>query len=374
MSLHKAPSGRWRAQVWDASKRRNVAVSQILGPDYASFRTKAEAKAARELARNRLKRPTGGLTVADFRDRWLSDALFARPKGSTMIHNGERTRPFAQRYGTVPMRDVGDEIVGEWLAGGNRNGQVPALRAMWNDATSAKAGRVVESNPWAKLGLKRTEGNKRKQPPPEDQVWEMIRYARELTSPFYAAWLRSPRSAACGPASWTCCATGPAAPLLRRLRRRPDLRQRAVERQGAPAHPPEERAQARGAADAGRARGAAIPAAGEQEERRLVVREHPRRPLDAVGARLPLEGGPRRRRLEGEPVPDDAPLRRLVHDQRPRAVERGRGDRPGHEDGGQLVRTLYGHRERALALDRVAAAYDRTANVRPLRVVRGDAG
>jgi integrase len=45
----------------------------------------------------------------------------------------------------------------------------------------------------------------------------------------------------------------------------------------------------------------------------------------------------------------------------------------GHTDGGDLVRKLYGHRDAALALDRVRAAYKRTANVRPLRVVGKDA-
>jgi hypothetical protein len=34
----------------------------------------------------------------------------------------------------------------------------------------------------------------------------------------------------------------------------------------------------------------------------------------------------------------------------------------GHTDGGKLVRRLYGHRDRDLALDRVAAAYRRAAS------------
>jgi hypothetical protein len=50
VSLSKLPSGRWRAQVWDASERRNVSVSKILGGP-GTFATKSEAKAARERAR-----------------------------------------------------------------------------------------------------------------------------------------------------------------------------------------------------------------------------------------------------------------------------------------------------------------------------------
>jgi hypothetical protein len=47
----------------------------------------------------------------------------------------------------------------------------------------------------------------------------------------------------------------------------------------------------------------------------------------------------------------------------------------GHTDGGDLVRRLYGHRDRDRALDKVAAAYAERAggDVRHLRVV-GKAG
>jgi hypothetical protein len=38
----------------------------------------------------------------------------------------------------------------------------------------------------------------------------------------------------------------------------------------------------------------------------------------------------------------------------------------GHEDGGELVRTLYGHRDRGVALQRVRNAYGQQATVRPL--------
>jgi integrase len=42
----------------------------------------------------------------------------------------------------------------------------------------------------------------------------------------------------------------------------------------------------------------------------------------------------------------------------------------GHEDGGELVRLLYGHRDRELTLARIARAVDRQANVTPLRQVK----
>ncbi len=41
----------------------------------------------------------------------------------------------------------------------------------------------------------------------------------------------------------------------------------------------------------------------------------------------------------------------------------------GHTDGGELVRKLYGHRDHERALDRVTAAYGRTANYTQMRLV-----
>jgi hypothetical protein len=40
----------------------------------------------------------------------------------------------------------------------------------------------------------------------------------------------------------------------------------------------------------------------------------------------------------------------------------------GHTDGGELVRRLYGHRDRERALDRVTAAYERTASYTQMRL------
>jgi hypothetical protein len=121
-----------------------------------TFPTKAEAKRAREQARERLgeSEPTS-VTLAAFWERWTTDRLFARPKESTNIHNRERTKAFVGRYGTRGMDAIDDAVVAEWLAGGSRSGTVPALRAMFNDAASPKAGRLVRSNPRSAWDLAR---------------------------------------------------------------------------------------------------------------------------------------------------------------------------------------------------------------------------
>jgi integrase len=61
---------------------------------------------------------------------------------------------------------------------------------MFNDAASAKAGRVVRGNPFTRLGISRGPGRRHEQPPSEEQVWKIIRCARELATPSFAAWLQ----------------------------------------------------------------------------------------------------------------------------------------------------------------------------------------
>jgi integrase len=190
MSVTRLPSGRWRAQVYDPDTGRNVSVSQVLGGP-GTFRTKTEAKTARENARERLAayRADSAVTLAAFAERWTSDPLFARPKESTNMFNRERIKRFVERYGELPITSIDDAVVSEWLAGGQRNGTVPSLRAMFNDAASAKAGRLIDRNPFAGLGLRKSEGNRHRQPPPEAQMWSLLSHARQLTPPSFADWL-----------------------------------------------------------------------------------------------------------------------------------------------------------------------------------------
>jgi integrase len=202
MSLSKLASGRWGAQVYDPASGRNVRVSKILGADYISsagvagsqsFRTKSGAKAAREDARARLTAPRGGLTIAEWATRWTTDPLFARPKRSTDLHNAERIKEFVARYGDVPLvamaTERGDGVVAEWLAGGRRNSTIGALRVLFNDSMSAKAGRLLARSPFAGLGIAKTKGNKDKTPPNIEQMETLLRHARDLTPPSFAAYL-----------------------------------------------------------------------------------------------------------------------------------------------------------------------------------------
>jgi integrase len=190
VSVTRLPSGRWRAQVYDPATGKNLSISKVVGGP-GTFATKTEAKRAREKARERLGAVRArDVTVLSFWERWTTDPLFARPKESSDIRRRELTKSFAARYGDVPIIQVGDEIVADWLAGGGRAGSVQGLCSMFNDAASVKAGRLIDRNPFQKLGISRGKGRRDQQPPTEQKAWEIITHARKLACPSFAAWLQ----------------------------------------------------------------------------------------------------------------------------------------------------------------------------------------
>jgi integrase len=353
MSVTKLPSGRWRAQVYDPATGKNVSVSHVLeGP--GTFATKTEAKHARMKARERLGQArVEVVTTRAFWERWTSDPLFARPKESTNILNRERTQAFVDRYGHLRLAAIGDEVVAEWLAGGKRNGTVPALRAMFNDAASAKAGRLLTHNPFARLGISRGPGRRHEQPPSQEQVWTLIGHARRLVSPSFAAWLQVAAFSGLRPGE------------LDALRRaRVDLARARIE--------VAEQFDAK-------TRTFTLPKNGKRREAPLTP------PARAAIVSLPEEGEFCFVSLRGEHW---TPSSRAYHWKAVRAVAGWQGslylatrhfagwymvnelELPsedvaialGHSDGGELVRKLYGHRDQERALDRVTAAYRRTAS------------
>lgn len=365
MSVQKLPSGRWRAQVYDPRSRKNVSVSKVLGGP-GTFRTKTEAKNARTDARRALNAGTSDVTVAEFHARWTTDPLFARPKASTDLHNLERTRSFVRKYGHVPIDQVGDEIVAEWLAGGTRNGTVPALRAMFNDAASAKAGRLVKSNPFAGLGLRKTRGNAAKQPPSEEQMERMLLLARDLTPPSFAAYLEFACVSAIRPGELDA---------LRHDRVHLDTGDIDVLEQWnaktrtftAPKYGPYT------AALTGRARDVLL----------RMKRDHADSPFVFTTLRgthyTPSSRTHHWNRVRAGAGLGDVTLYMAtrhyfgwyatnVLELPPDIVAR----QLGHKDGGKLVAQLYGHLEGKVARRRIREAFDHAGQVKPLRAVRED--
>ncbi len=190
MSIQRTSSGKYRAQVHVPGKG-NVSVGKLLGGS-SSFDTRREAKIAHAAAYKLVgveEMEKRVWTVGRWHETWTTDPLYQRPATSTNIHNRERTRKFAKQYEKLPLKLVDDQLVAQWLAGGNHNGSVPALRAMFGDATSAKAGRLIDRNPFAKLGLKQKRGNKDRTPPSLEKAYELIAKAHEVATPHFAAYL-----------------------------------------------------------------------------------------------------------------------------------------------------------------------------------------
>lgn len=372
MSIQKLPSGRYRAQVYDPATGTNLSVSKILGGE-GTFRTKAEAKRAREKARERLDTNAGKshtMTVADFRERWTTDPLFARPKESTNLHNAERTRVFATRNGSVPLRDMGtargDAIVAEWLAGGRRNATIGALRAMFNDAASAKAGRLLDRNPFAGSGIAQSKGNAGRLPPTQEQIESLIALAHELTPPSFAAYLEFACVSAARPGELDALRW----PQIRWDDGEVDLSEQwnaKVRSFTEPKYGPYT------IALTGRAREVLMRMKRDSSDSPFVFTtmrgthytptsrtHHWNRVRAAAGlghtslylATRHYFGWYATNVLE---LPSDVVARQL-----------------GHKDGGQLVAQLYGHLEGKVARRRIRDAYDDAAQVHPLRLVQGE--
>jgi hypothetical protein len=86
------------------------------------------------------------VTVRGFWQEWTTDPLRLRPADSTNLHNAGRTRAFVDVYGERPIRAIDDEIVREYRRSGSLEGTILALRAFFNDAARADAGRLVNGS------------------------------------------------------------------------------------------------------------------------------------------------------------------------------------------------------------------------------------
>jgi integrase len=183
------PSGRWRTRVRHLRTGRQLSARAVIGgPD--TYATEDAAIAAESQARKILRSNARvGVTVREFWNDWTTDPLWLRPAGSTNIHNRARTYKFVDEYGDLPLRAIGDELVATWLRGGRNVGTVPALRALFNDAMTVPAGRLVDRNPFAKLGLRSSRGRRDTQPPTQADIARFVALGDELTPPSFAAYL-----------------------------------------------------------------------------------------------------------------------------------------------------------------------------------------
>lgn len=364
MSISKLPNGRYRCQVYDASTRRNVSAAKVLGlpKDQATFATKREAKAAREDARRKLaERRSGEMTVRDWATIWTTDPLYQRPKESTNILNRERIARFVTEHANLQLQQVDHQIVARWIAGGRNLGTVPSLSAMFNDAASLKAGQLITFNPFAKLGISKGKGNAQVPPPSEAVVRTMIAQARDIASPAFAAWLQ------------VACFTGMRPGEL------DGLHWDAIDLE-------HDRIVVREQFNA-KTRTPTLPKNGKV---RTILLTPPARealivtPRESEHCFVSLRGRhftPSSRAYHWKAVRAAAGLtgkslyvctRHFCGWYLVNVLEMSSEDvaiQLGHEDGGELVRRLYGHRDKELALRRLDAAFARVGEVRPLKIV-----
>jgi integrase len=356
------PNGRYRGQLIDPATGKVVSAAKVLGLEEASFSSKTKAREAVTEARKRLK-GSKALTVKEWADTWTSDPLYQRPKASTNMHNAERISRFVDAHGHLPLSAIGDEHVSKWIAGGRNVSTIPALKAMFNDAASARAGRLITTNPFVGLGIKKSKGNRRVKPPSEDLVWDLIRAARKVSLPSFAAWLQVAAFTGMRPGEldalrWT--SVDFAAEMI-------DVTEQFS------------------------AASASFTAPKNGSTRQAIMTPVAKEALLS----LPRESNFVFVNVRGEHWTASA---RAYHWKAVRAAAGYDGTlylatrhfagaymtnalllpaedvaiALGHTDGGYLVRTLYGHRDETAALDRVARAYEGLRNVRPLRAVKED--
>lgn len=361
MSISKLPSGRYRVQVYDPSVGRKVSAAQLLGQPAGSYRLLSEARVAERRALEQITGPRSAVTVGEFRELWLAAPVFQTPKRSSMIRRAEATKQFAAEHGSMPLAAVGDLVVARWLQGGpSRPGTVPGLRAMWNAAGSAEGGRLVARNPWAGLGLERSRGNRDTPVPAPEMIARLIAVAA-TKSPGLAAWLAVGAHVGMRPGELDA------------------LRWQDVDRETQTIRVCRQFSAA--------TRTFTLPKNGRERDAPLTA------PAATAISRLPCESEFVFVSARGHHFTAST---RAYHWNAVRTAAEYTGtiymagrhyagwymtnvlELPsedvaialGHTDGGDLVRRLYGHRDRRLALDRVRSAYAQAGQVQSLPAAR----
>ena len=163
---NQLPSGRWRARVVHPRTGKQINPAEVIGgpTTHEDEERRASSPSARPTSCCASPRapgspsPSGGPTGRPTRSG------YGRPSPRTST-TASAPRSSSPSTATKPIRAIDDEIVAAWLRGGSNRSTIPALRAMFNDASSAAAGRLVTVNPFANLRLPSSRGRKDVMPP-----------------------------------------------------------------------------------------------------------------------------------------------------------------------------------------------------------------
>jgi integrase len=180
----------FRATVKDPATNRYVSVAKVLGlaRSESTWRTARAAERALQQASQTLSEGVHGrtMTVQAWWDVWTDNVLYRRPKPATNINNAERTSRFTARYGALALTEVDRRVVTQWREAGRNEQTIKFLRTMFSDALRAE---LIDSNPFAALGMARGHGNARREPPSEAMMARILNVAAAVCPPGFAAWL-----------------------------------------------------------------------------------------------------------------------------------------------------------------------------------------
>jgi len=178
-------------------RKRRTAALRLLGPPGPSSARRPRAKKARARGRDCLlaRRANEAGDGGAFWEECGSGIRSVRSAETVQQpHNMERKRAFEQRRSTRGSRSTAGSDEGPsagWLAGGaSATGRLPALRAMFNDAMSAKCGQLVTRQTRSlNSDCGRARQPRQGQPPPEELVLGLIAAAAQVDVAERRAWL-----------------------------------------------------------------------------------------------------------------------------------------------------------------------------------------
>lgn len=174
----------WRVQVWHPIEERFVSACSVLGMPGTLFATKGEAKKIGEAGESILaRRADGNVTVSIALDRWLARPL---DKESSRVTSEDRTKVFRARHGEKLLAEITDDVAAHYGAGCPSH-HVEGLRSFFNWCVRSK---LMIDNPFrtSVVASRKRKGNKEVNPPHEDIVARIVK-AGVAISPDFGAWL-----------------------------------------------------------------------------------------------------------------------------------------------------------------------------------------
>jgi hypothetical protein len=157
MSYRQKPNGTWVVEIYDPVAKKKA---HVKARDYGMEvpRTERQAKALERAAlnaRDGRRRGARNETCSSFAERWADD-YDGRGRGEgTRVRLRQSVKAFGEHddFKDRPLRSISRDEGRNWAKA--NPWQLPALRAMYNDAIADK---LTDENPFAALGLEQSKG------------------------------------------------------------------------------------------------------------------------------------------------------------------------------------------------------------------------